>query len=66
MRVWCVAQIFAQEGLRTLVLGYRDLDAKEFEEWQQEFKQATFATQDRAEKLSMVRRQGPSHGMTRP
>ncbi|KAJ7335113.1 hypothetical protein JRQ81_013054 [Phrynocephalus forsythii] len=43
---------FAGEGLRTLVVAYRDLSQAYFEEWQQRHHEASVALQDREEKLS--------------
>ncbi len=45
---------FSQEGLRTLVLGYRDLTEAQFEEWMGQYRAAAAATKDRAELLSQV------------
>lgn len=47
-------KVFAQEGLRTLVLGYRDLTEAQFEEWMAAYRAAAAATKDRAERLSQV------------
>ena len=47
-------KVFAQEGLRTLVLGYRDLTEAQFEEWMVAYRAAAAATKDRAERLSQV------------
>ena len=41
------AKVFAAEGLRTLVLAYRKLSAKEASDWCAEWKRATEATSDR-------------------
>jgi len=41
-------KVFAAEGLRTLVLAYRPLSAKEASDWCAEWKRATEATSDRS------------------
>lgn len=42
---------FAEEGLRTLVIGYRSLAADEANAWLKQFQEAQRATSDREEKL---------------
>nr|XP_014350658.1 PREDICTED: phospholipid-transporting ATPase ID-like isoform X1 [Latimeria chalumnae]XP_014350659.1 PREDICTED: phospholipid-transporting ATPase ID-like isoform X1 [Latimeria chalumnae]XP_014350660.1 PREDICTED: phospholipid-transporting ATPase ID-like isoform X1 [Latimeria chalumnae]XP_014350661.1 PREDICTED: phospholipid-transporting ATPase ID-like isoform X1 [Latimeria chalumnae] len=43
---------FAGDGLRTLVLAYKDLDKQYFEEWQSRYYEASTAMEERDEKLS--------------
>nr|XP_028604558.1 phospholipid-transporting ATPase ID-like isoform X1 [Podarcis muralis] len=43
---------FAGEGLRTLVVAYKDLERKSFANWQKRHHEASTALQDREEKLS--------------
>ncbi|XP_043943078.1 phospholipid-transporting ATPase ID-like [Protopterus annectens] len=43
---------FAGDGLRTLVLAYKDLDHKYFETWKQQHFEASTALEDREDKLS--------------
>ncbi len=47
----CKAHIdyFANTGLRTLVMSYRELDEREVEQWQQQYKEASNALSGRAE-----------------
>uniref|UniRef100_A0A8C6YGK7 Phospholipid-transporting ATPase n=1 Tax=Naja naja TaxID=35670 RepID=A0A8C6YGK7_NAJNA len=45
---------FAGEGLRTLVVAYRDLEESYFESWQKRHHKANTSLQDREEKLSKV------------
>jgi phospholipid-translocating P-type ATPase (flippase) len=45
---------FAQEGLRTLVLGYRDLTAAQYTEWLASYREASAAAKDRADLMSKV------------
>ena len=47
-------KIFAQEGLRTLVLGFRELTQAEFAAWQAAYREASAAAKDRAELMSKV------------
>ncbi|XP_053556992.1 phospholipid-transporting ATPase ID [Bombina bombina] len=42
---------FAGEGLRTLVLAYKDLDSNYFEDWKQRHHEASTSLDDREEKL---------------
>jgi magnesium-transporting ATPase (P-type) len=45
---------FATEGLRTLLLGYKDLSQRQFEEWKTEHHKAALAQDTRDEKLDAV------------
>jgi len=45
---------FAQEGLRTLVLGYRDLTAAQYAAWLTSYREASSAAKDRADLMSKV------------
>ena len=45
---------FAMDGLRTLVLGVRDLTQEQFDDWKAEHKVAAVALEDRDEKLDAV------------
>ena len=45
---------FAMDGLRTLVLGVRDLTQEQFDDWKAEHKVAAVALDDRDEKLDAV------------
>ncbi|XP_021332106.1 phospholipid-transporting ATPase ID [Danio rerio] len=45
---------FAGEGLRTLVLAYKDLDEDYFAEWKQRHHESSVAMEDREEKLDKV------------
>ncbi|KAA0716750.1 Phospholipid-transporting ATPase ID [Triplophysa tibetana] len=45
---------FAGEGLRTLVLAYKDLDEEYFSEWKQHHHEASIALEDREEKLDKL------------
>uniref|UniRef100_A0A3B1J401 Phospholipid-transporting ATPase n=1 Tax=Astyanax mexicanus TaxID=7994 RepID=A0A3B1J401_ASTMX len=45
---------FAGEGLRTLVLAYKDLDEAYFSEWQQRHLEANTALEEREEKLNLL------------
>lgn len=45
---------FALDGLRTLVLGYRDLDRDEFDEWTRRYNEAFASLDDRAEKMAAL------------
>jgi phospholipid-translocating ATPase len=45
---------FAREGLRTLVIARKRLTVKEFEHFQQQFKEAQIAMQDRSVKMASV------------
>jgi len=45
---------FASEGLRTLVLGVKDLTEQQFEEWKAQHHQAAVSMENRDEKLDMV------------
>ena len=45
---------FATDGLRTLVLGVKDLTETEFESWKAMHHEAAIAMEDRDEKLDMV------------
>lgn len=47
-------QKFASEGLRTLVLGIKDLTAKEFEAWKSMHHEAAISMEDRETKLDLV------------
>ena len=47
-------QKFASEGLRTLVLGVKDLTDKEFEAWKSSHHEAAIAMENRDEKLDEV------------
>ncbi|GAA96668.1 uncharacterized protein L969DRAFT_97024 [Mixia osmundae IAM 14324] len=47
-------EVFASEGLRTLTLAYKDLDAKEYEDWASEYHAATVAMDDREAKIEEV------------
>lgn len=47
-------KIFAQEGLRTLVLGYRDLTPAMYAEWFNSYREASAAARDRADLMSKV------------
>lgn len=44
-------QEFAGEGLRTLVLAYKDLEEEYFNQWQQRHHEASTALDDRESKL---------------
>lgn len=44
-------QEFAGEGLRTLVLAYKDLDEEYFNQWQQRHEEASTTLDDREGKL---------------
>lgn len=46
--------LFSSEGLRTLVLGYREMTDDEVETWQQEYQEANTALQGRRDKLEEV------------
>uniref|UniRef100_A0A8C2PR91 Phospholipid-transporting ATPase n=1 Tax=Cyprinus carpio TaxID=7962 RepID=A0A8C2PR91_CYPCA len=46
--------IFAGEGLRTLVLAYKDLDEEYFSEWKQRHHESSVALEDREEKLEKL------------
>uniref|UniRef100_A0AAY5ES70 Phospholipid-transporting ATPase n=1 Tax=Electrophorus electricus TaxID=8005 RepID=A0AAY5ES70_ELEEL len=46
--------IFAGEGLRTLVLAYKDLDEEYFSEWKQRHHQASTALEGREDKLNQL------------
>ncbi|KTF87589.1 hypothetical protein cypCar_00043890 [Cyprinus carpio] len=45
---------FAGEGLRTLVLAYKDLDEEYFSEWKQRHHESSVALEDREEKLEKL------------
>ncbi|KAK2911066.1 hypothetical protein QQF64_026704 [Cirrhinus molitorella] len=45
---------FAGEGLRTLVLAYKDLDEEYFAEWKQRHHESSVALEDREEKLEKL------------
>ncbi|XP_069796468.1 phospholipid-transporting ATPase ID-like isoform X2 [Narcine bancroftii] len=45
---------FASEGLRTLVLAYRDLDEKAFQDWSERHEEARRALENREERLASV------------
>lgn len=47
-------EAFANEGLRTLCLGYRIVDEEEFDEWSHAFHEATVSLEDRETKMSDV------------
>lgn len=47
-------EMFANEGLRTLCLGYRIVPEQEFEEWSRDFHDATVALDGREEKMGVV------------
>ena len=49
-----IFQKFASEGLRTLVLGTKDLTEREFEEWKSAHHEAAIALENREEKLDKV------------
>lgn len=48
------SQEFAGEGLRTLVVAYRDLKADVFEDWQKRHHEASTALEEREEKLASL------------
>ncbi|CAB4068348.1 E7.6.2.1 [Lepeophtheirus salmonis] len=45
---------FASEGLRTLVVGYKDLTESQFEDWKHAHHEAAISLEDREEKLDNV------------
>lgn len=47
-------QKFASEGLRTLVLGVKDLSAQQFEDWKASHHEAAIALDNREEKLDAI------------
>ncbi|KAI6660095.1 phospholipid-transporting ATPase IM isoform X1-like [Oopsacas minuta] len=47
-------KFFAKDGLRTLVIAYKDLTQKEFEEWNEAHTQANLSLENRDDKLSEV------------
>lgn len=47
-------QEFAGEGLRTLVLAYKDLDEEYFNQWQQRHHEASTDLDDRESKLDQL------------
>jgi phospholipid-translocating ATPase len=47
-------QHFASEGLRTLCLAYRVLDAKEYEQWAKEYHEASVSLEGREEHIERV------------
>mmetsp|Transcript_68704 Transcript_68704/g.119338 ORF Transcript_68704/g.119338 Transcript_68704/m.119338 type:complete len:1134 (-) Transcript_68704:162-3563(-) len=49
-----VLKEMAEDGLRTLCLGGRDLEFSEFERWLQKYEAAACATEERQEKLDQV------------
>ncbi len=50
----CCLQEFAGEGLRTLVLAYKDLEEDYFREWQQRHHEASTSLDDREGKLDQL------------
>lgn len=48
------SQEFAGEGLRTLVLAYKDLDKVYFADWQKRHHEASTSLEDREEKLAVL------------
>jgi phospholipid-transporting ATPase len=47
-------RLFAQEGLRTLVLGYRDLTLEEYQEWMNKYTEAAASAKNRDEQMNAV------------
>jgi len=47
-------ELFAEEGLRTLVLGYRDLSMEDYQAWLEKYKKASTSAVDRARKMTAV------------
>ena len=45
---------FAMEGLRTLLLGFKDLSQRQFEDWKLEHHKAAVALEDRDDKLDAI------------
>lgn len=54
LRLCLLWQEFAGEGLRTLVIAYRELDDKYFKEWHKMLEDANAATDKRDERISML------------
>lgn len=49
-----MTQVFASETLRTLCLCYKEIEEKEFEQWNKKFMAASVASTDRDEALDKV------------
>lgn len=47
-------EMFAREGLRTLCIAERELDPAEYKEWNQQYEIASFAIQNREDKMEAV------------
>ncbi|KAL5345313.1 phospholipid transporting ATPase [Pseudogymnoascus australis] len=47
-------EMFAREGLRTLCIAERELDPAEYKEWNQQYEMASFAIQNREDKMEAV------------
>jgi phospholipid-translocating ATPase len=47
-------EMFAREGLRTLCIAERELDPAEYSKWNQEYEVASFAIQNREDKMEAV------------
>lgn len=54
MFVCLCLQEFAGEGLRTLVLAYKDLDEEYFNQWKQRHHEASTTLEDREDKLDQL------------
>ena len=52
--VFQIKQVFASETLRTLCLCYKEIEEKEFEEWNKKFMAASVASANRDEALDKV------------
>lgn len=50
----CIFQDFASEGLRTLMVAYRELDNTFFQTWIKKHSEACLTLEDRERKLNLV------------
>lgn len=50
----CIFQDFASEGLRTLMIAYRELDNTFFQTWIKKHSEACLTLEDRERKLNLV------------